>query len=225
MKTLLLLIPIFVLLGCSSNSQTDINWIRNHNAKTLQGATYAVEQKGNVKSDIAVLDKMKSVNAVINNLLDSLTLLPKSEILARANSLIKQMEYKTDELKKFYNITEQSSEDAIRLQLALLEFELLKHHSAYIGLRDISFDRMELRFVPTNISDSNITGELLFVASSNNLEDGAQMFINGKEVPIKNRVGLIDIPTSELNDGKLRAKVTFKDAEFELEEEIEVIKK
>ena len=223
MKYLFLLI-LLTVIGCGDTLRTDHNWIRSISKNKLKGATVAVEEKGAVKHDIEVLDKMKNASMTISKLLDSITIIPKNEILNRAQLLIDAMEHKTEELSKFYSLNEQSSESDFKLQLALLEFELLKHHSIYIGLRDISFDRMELIFIPRKIGGGRVTGELLFAASSNDLEEDAQMFINGKEIPIENRVGLIDIPTSELVNGKVKAKLTFKYAEFELEEDIEVIK-
>ncbi len=93
-----------------------------------------------------------------------------------------------------------------------------------IGLMDITFDRLELKFVPIEVNKSRAVGELLFAASSDNLEGGAKMFINDKEIKIDGRIGLVDIPLTELTDGKVTAKIKFNNIDFEYEEEVEIIK-
>ena len=221
-----LLVLLFSAISCNSKTElaTDYRWIRSYSESTIEGATFAVGDKGDRKTDVIVLNKMRTVNKVIGNTLDSLSILTKKDVLDRTSNLIGELDFETVTLKNYFNLNEQSSNEDFKLQLALLETELLNYYVKRIGLMDITFDRLEFQFIPTNIGQTRVIGELLLTATSDNLEKGAKMYLNEKEIRITKGVGQVDISTNELVDGKAIAKITFNDSEFEIEGEVEIIK-
>jgi hypothetical protein len=160
---------------------------------------------------------MEHVRGTISNLYDSIPYLSKKEILRKTAPLIDDMKFGKKKIEEYYSLTENSTNEDLKLQLALLEFELLNNYVKQIGMKDVTFDTVELRFIPSEITSTRITGELLFLASSNNLENEAKMYVNDQEISIDGRRGI--------QNGSFNARIEFGYAYLDLETNIEVIKK
>ncbi|MEQ6165568.1 hypothetical protein AAOE16_00120 [Ekhidna sp. MALMAid0563] len=223
MKYLILLI-ILAAFSCNSESTTDYRWIRSYSDETLQGARWSVEGRKYNEDDSLIIAEMARVRSVISNLYDSIPHISMKEILRRTAPLIEDMKFGKKKIEEYYSLTENSTDEDLKLQLALLEFELLNNYVKQIGMRDVTFDTVELRFIPSEISSTRITGELHFLASSNNLENEAKMYVNDQEIPIDGRRGIVDISRDQLNNGSFNARIEFGYAYLDLETNIEVIK-
>ena len=223
MKYLILSLTLLAL-SCGNDDTTDYRWIRSYSSGTITGARFAVEDRRFDENDSLMIVKMERIRSIISNIYDSIPGITKKKILERIQPLVEDAKFSTKNINKYFTLTEKSSDKDFKLQLALLEYELLNDCVKQIGINDPIFDTLELRFVPTMISNTRVRGELLFLASNNNLENEAKMYVNNKQIDLKGRAGIVDIPRNELKDGKFTAKIEFIRADLDLEANIEVLK-
>jgi hypothetical protein len=91
-----------------------------------------------------------------------------------------------------------------------------------IGRTEIRFDKMDLIFVPDNIRNcgkSNLRGKLILAATSKKIGKIGKMYIDGKEIDIKNGTGIVDIP---LTQNKKTFTVSIKTEFDDIEKKITV---
>ena len=223
MKYQFIIITLFTI-SCGNNTSQTYEWIRSHSSQTIFGANLAVEDRRKNENDSLILVKMEHISRTFTSIYDSFSDLSKKQILKKTEPLIGDVKFDSSNIKEFFTLSEHSSDQDFKLQLALLEYELLSNCVKQIGLRDFTFDTLELRFTPIQVNNARVLGELQFIASSNNLEGYAKMYVNDKQIEIDGGTGLVDIPRDELKNGMFNAKIEFEYANSDLEADIQVLK-
>ncbi|WP_421868988.1 hypothetical protein [Marinoscillum sp.] len=216
LKLILACTLISVLARCKEAPTTSDQWIRNRNREVLRAASLLIEETGNKEADVKVLQNMRDFKGKIDTLIAYVSENDKKRTLKAVNihldSLKRMYYFPSPSFEQYLTLDEHSTTNEFKIQLALLESETFNLLTSKVGANDFKFDKLELYFIPDKYHDyksQQIKGKVLFALTSTMIDKHAKMFVNEKEIELKDGFGIIDLTRSELSETN-SIEVTFK---------------
>ena len=215
-----------LLIGCNSTESNNHNWIRSYNQSLLKSAKRLIEETGNKKGDVAVLEDMRQYSSVTDSLMNLLDSGKKEEVLLGLKLHIDSLDKYDNKIDEYFNLTTNSSSTEIKVQTALVEMETFEDYVRRIGAEDLSFDVLDLYFIPDDLlirNDQDVTGKLVFAASNSQLTSRAKLYVNDKEIEVEDGFGKVNVPFSDIqNTLELKTRIHAEIVEFELSKDIKL---
>lgn len=230
MKYTILVFIILSIISCtkivdSENDNFSINWLVEYNDITLQRIKMAVEQKGNRTNDSMIFAKVKKIVFENRNLIDAIN---KSNKADQIHSFLERHENNTNSYKEnintYLSVNNFDKISIIELKRRILLYELkeLSLHGSRIGENDISFDNLDIFFIPDDYSKINktkIKGRLIFAAMSERIAENAAFYFGENKIKEVDGCGVVDFDFNEIID-KDSIEIKIKFPEWEIKKSI-----
>ncbi len=169
------------------------------NDKEVKSAEVQVRERGDKKRDVHTLNSIKHFVRTNRFLIHDLRENGFNANLDTIQFLLDDMRYRSDLVESYgilinHTIEEKNAANLI-LSLAMLETSIIDERVMEIGASDIAFNKLEVVFLPDQImlGDEKLTGRLYLGAFASNLSDEVPMKINGRNLTVKDGVGMVDI--------------------------------
>lgn len=227
---LYLLILASLSFSCSNkNAEEDfsVNWLMEYNDDFINRLNRAVEEKGNRKTDSIIAAKS---NILVQNNREVLYTITEKNKLEHIQSIDKL--FKNDpqiggiDINQLFkeNSIENLSLLEIKRRILMYELQVLTNLSQKNGSEDISFDKLDIYFIPdhcSNLNYSTVKGRLVLTAMSEKIGESADFYFDGEKLKEEMGYGVININRNELlNKDSIEIKVKFP--EWELTKRIKI---
>ena len=183
-----LIILISITISCSTKNELNeidfsINWFIDYNDGIYQRIKIAVEEKGNRKKDsiiVALSSEIIQKNRAVLNSLNEKNKHDQIESLL-VPKVVPQID--VNNIEHYFDMENINKLSLIEIKRRILmnELQSLSNLSQRIGEQDISFDKLDIFFIPDDYSDSKndkISGRIILTAISERIGESADFYFN-----------------------------------------------
>ncbi|RED95989.1 hypothetical protein [Marinoscillum furvescens] len=188
-------------------------------------AKQVVEETGNRNSDLEILDNIKKYQNVTSELISELDNGNKQAVIKKLQDHIDTLRTSSNRISEYFSISNTTSVENIKIQIALLEQETLNSYTSQIGSTDMMFDQLDIFFVPDEylINKNEPVKGTIYMGATTSRSEKMKMFINGSDIPIISGGGRVELPYSAVTPN-FEFKAKFLETRFnnELEKTIKL---
>ncbi len=179
---------ISITISCSTKNELNeidfsINWFIDYNDGIYQRIKIAVEEKGNRKKDsiiVALSSEIIQKNRAVLNSLNEKNKHDQIESLL-VPKVVPQID--VNNIEHYFDMENINKLSLIEIKRRILmnELQSLSNLSQRIGEQDISFDKLDIFFIPDDYSDSKndkISGRIILTAISERIGESADFYFN-----------------------------------------------
>lgn len=211
MKNILYLFIISLIFSCSNQIEPrkndfSINWFIDYNDRILRKINIAKEEKGNRKGDSTIL---ALANIVIHENRKLITSLTKNNKQRQIQSFVENHHFnsKLDKINiaHYFDLANLHNLSLVEIKRRILMYELqtLSNLSQRIGEEDISFNKLDIYFIPeqySKLKSKKIRGRLILTAMSDHIGKQADFYFGGNKLREEDGCGVIDLNRVDLAD-------------------------